>query len=72
MPRTASVQLVQVVTWDWTAPRAKAAEYYRRHIEVFKNPDPQIARQVEIVRRNWHADRGADQALVRTAVACLG
>jgi tetratricopeptide (TPR) repeat protein len=30
--------------------RAKAAEYYRRHIEVFKDPDPQIARQVAAVR----------------------
>jgi len=30
--------------------RAKAAEYYRRHIEVFKNPDPVIAKQVAAVR----------------------
>jgi len=30
--------------------RAKAAVYYRRHIEVFKDPDPQIARQVDAVR----------------------
>jgi serine/threonine-protein kinase len=30
--------------------RAKAAEYYRRHIDVFKNPDPQIAKQVAAVR----------------------
>ena len=31
--------------------RAKAAEYYRRYIDVFKNPDPQIARQVDAVRQ---------------------
>jgi tetratricopeptide (TPR) repeat protein len=31
--------------------RAKAAEYYRRHIDVFKNPDPQVAAQVEAVRQ---------------------
>jgi hypothetical protein len=30
--------------------RAKAAEYYRRHIDVFKNPDQQIAKQVAAVR----------------------
>lgn len=30
--------------------RAKAAEYYRRHIAVFKDPDPSIARQVDAVR----------------------
>ena len=30
--------------------RAKAAEYFRRHIEVFRNPDPPIARQVAAVR----------------------
>jgi tetratricopeptide (TPR) repeat protein len=30
--------------------RAKAAEYYRRHIDVFKNPDPAIAKQVGAVR----------------------
>jgi hypothetical protein len=30
--------------------RAKAAQYYRRHIDVFKNPDPQIAKQVAAVR----------------------
>lgn len=30
--------------------RAKAAEYYRRHIDVFKNPDPPIAAQVAAVR----------------------
>ena len=30
--------------------RAKAAEYYRRHIDVFKDPDPEIARQVATVR----------------------
>jgi tetratricopeptide (TPR) repeat protein len=30
--------------------RAKAAEYYRRHIDVFKEPDPPIARQVTVVR----------------------
>ncbi|HEX6942372.1 MAG TPA: tetratricopeptide repeat protein, partial [Gemmatimonadaceae bacterium] len=31
--------------------RAKAAEYYRRYIDIFRNPDPQIARQVEAVRQ---------------------
>jgi len=30
--------------------RAKAAEYYRRYIDVFKDPDPPIARQVAAVR----------------------
>ncbi|HZI29985.1 MAG TPA: tetratricopeptide repeat protein [Gemmatimonadaceae bacterium] len=30
--------------------RAKAAEFYRRHIEVFKNPDPAIAKQVAAAR----------------------
>jgi hypothetical protein len=30
--------------------RAKAAGYYRRHIDVFKDPDPPIARQVAAVR----------------------
>ncbi len=30
--------------------RAKAAEYYRRYIDVFKDPDPPIAKQVEAVR----------------------
>ena len=30
--------------------RAKAAEYYRRSIDVFKDPDPPIARQVASVR----------------------
>jgi tetratricopeptide (TPR) repeat protein len=30
--------------------RVKAAEYYRRHIAVFKDPDPPIARQVAAVR----------------------
>ncbi len=30
--------------------RAKAAEYYRRHIDVFKDPDPQIGKQVAAVR----------------------
>jgi serine/threonine-protein kinase len=30
--------------------RTKAAEYYRRHIEVFKDPDPPIAKQVASVR----------------------
>jgi tetratricopeptide (TPR) repeat protein len=30
--------------------RAKAAEYYRRHIGVFKEPDPEMARQVMAVR----------------------
>jgi hypothetical protein len=29
---------------------AKAAEYYRRHIAVFRDPDPEIARQVNAVR----------------------
>ena len=31
--------------------RAKAAEYYRRYIDVFRNPDPPIAKQVEAVRQ---------------------
>jgi tetratricopeptide (TPR) repeat protein len=30
--------------------RARAAEYYQRYIEVFKDPDPPIAKQVEAVR----------------------
>ena len=30
--------------------RAKAAEYYQRHIDVFKDPDPPIAKQVAAVR----------------------
>ena len=30
--------------------RAKAAEYYRQHIAIFKDPDPSIARQVDAVR----------------------
>ncbi len=30
--------------------RARAAEYYRRYIEVFKDPDPEIAREVAVVR----------------------
>jgi tetratricopeptide (TPR) repeat protein len=30
--------------------RAKAAEYYRRYIDVFKDPDPPIAKQVAAVR----------------------
>jgi tetratricopeptide (TPR) repeat protein len=30
--------------------RAKAAEYYRRYIDVFKDPDPPIAKQVTAVR----------------------
>lgn len=30
--------------------RAKAAEYYQRHIAVFKDPDPEIAKQVAAVR----------------------
>jgi tetratricopeptide (TPR) repeat protein len=30
--------------------RVKAADYYRRHIEVFENPDPPIAKQVAAVR----------------------
>ena len=29
---------------------AKAAEYYRRYIDVFKDPDPPIAKQVAAVR----------------------
>jgi tetratricopeptide (TPR) repeat protein len=30
--------------------RQKAAEYYRRYIDVFKDPDPPIAKQVAAVR----------------------
>jgi hypothetical protein len=36
--------------YDARRDRAKAAEYYRRHIEVFKDPDPLIAKQVAAVR----------------------
>jgi len=36
--------------YDARGDRAKAAEYYRRYIEVFKDPDPQIAKQVAAVR----------------------
>lgn len=31
--------------------RAKAAEYYQRHIDVFRDPDPPIAVQVAAVRQ---------------------
>jgi serine/threonine-protein kinase len=30
--------------------RARAADYYQRHIAVFKDPDPAIAKQVAVVR----------------------
>ena len=30
---------------------AHPAEYYRKYIAVFKNPDPAIARQVETVQQ---------------------
>jgi tetratricopeptide (TPR) repeat protein len=36
--------------YDARGDRVKAAEYYRRYIDVFKNPDPPIARQVAAVR----------------------
>jgi len=37
-------------TYEARGDRAKAAEYYRRYIDIFKDPDPEIARQVEAVR----------------------
>jgi serine/threonine-protein kinase len=36
--------------YDGRGDRAKAAEYYRRYIDVFKDPDPPIAKQVAVVR----------------------
>jgi tetratricopeptide (TPR) repeat protein len=36
--------------YDARGDRAKAAEYYRRYIDVFKDPDPEIAKQVATVR----------------------
>ena len=48
--------------YDARGDRAKAAGYYRRYIDVFKNPDPQIAKQVEAVRQKLNrvtGERGA-------------
>jgi tetratricopeptide (TPR) repeat protein len=38
--------------------RSRAADYYRRHIEVFSDPDPAIARQVAAVRAKLAAVTG--------------
>ena len=42
--------------------RAKAADYYRRYIDVFRNPDPPIAKQVEAVRQKLARVTGEPQA----------
>jgi hypothetical protein len=36
--------------YEGRGERARAAGYYQRYIDVFSNPDPSIARQVEAVR----------------------
>jgi hypothetical protein len=38
-------------SYDARGDRSKAAEYYRRYVDVFKDPDPPIAAQVAAVRQ---------------------
>jgi hypothetical protein len=45
--------------------RAKAAEYFQRHIAVFKGADPAIARQVAAVREKLAAVTGEPRVIRR-------